>query len=408
MSFAQSPAAVVEHRLQPVVVVDEDVPGPIAEFGRAYWRVSGVSLLEGVRWLHRARELALPVPGKPEHVAGLAVRATAPPQHRCAECSGPLVLTSRTAYQRAVLGTPVTCRDCAPRFGQLVRRVRERLPDLAGPTAAAPPADPNRALLHRHYPLTFTPDAPIPAADIRYELLVLGMLRHSTPLPSRLLPAAGWPMPVAPSALAPLWLSLARRDGLLRVHPDSSLKAFHAPGAGGRPEVYDVMLAEHYAPFGRDLADAAATTARLLTARLREADGTPAFREAMRELLEHECLDYAHALLPAPWPDGLGLRIRAALSPVLERTTLGHACAALWQAGTAVRDHLLTEVPDRFAPDPLGWEAGMRRLERAADIATPGGGLKPFEQLRGHPLSAATHALAELRGVPALRLGVDA
>jgi len=391
-------------------------------FGRSYWALHGLSAAGIVQWVTYVKALTPPMTGQAHHVAGLGVRATAS-GYRCSSCQGDLVLTARVVLESALAGEPVRCRGCSPRFLAKVRELAAAASDVSSGTVVA---DPLRVKLEQRYPLQFTPDAPIPLAGVRQELLVLGMLRRGSPLRDRLPAAAdSWHRPVAPQDLTPLWLAIAQLGGLLRVHPASRIEAFARPADDASTErsghhEADPMLVEHYVPFGRDAADGAERlerhlTTRLLTARL-DIDGGRAmeFRSAVAELLGHECLDFARRRLPASLPPHLALRVLDAIGPVLRSRTLGHAFAVIWRAVPAMIDHVddnanwYDDVDERVFTTRW-WEAGMVRLENAAAVAERSpGGITPFTDLRGDAMSATTQALGDLLDVDPFELGVPA
>ncbi|WP_158854875.1 hypothetical protein [Saccharothrix deserti] len=425
----------VREVLEPVdleVKARPDAPDALVAFGRAYWRLDGTTLSGGPHWTEQAEAVA-PVPGEPHHIAGAGVEATAPARYRCATCDGPLVLTAHGALADALAGRAVRCRTCTPTFELTVRLVLE----AAGTEGVAAAGDPRRVALLRWFPVTCAPQEPLPAAGIRQELLVLGILRHGEGDRGRLLPLGRQPVPAAPRDLLPSWLSLARESGLLRVHPAGAPDAFTLPSpdehhqteAAGhsaddrdRPQVADPLLIGHYPPYGHDPEHAAATVEQHLTRRLLDATADVdtdsddehhrracELRATTVQLLVHEALDYARNILPAAVPDDIATRIRDTLAAVLRTRTLGEACALLWR----VRGTMYRHIPlapgatptARNLVDAEWWDIGIRRLTNEATAATRATHrIRPFTDLRYHSLSAATRTLADLTGVDPLRL----
>ncbi len=358
------------------------VPEELASIGAQYWERACQDASHGfVHWSRKVTSIDTRAWGPAHIAAATGVQATVPTRS-CSRCEGLLVLTSRTAYDNLCLGQSAVCVQCTPKLLEKMQRLldpervaqrrskqaqaeeqtvrRGRTQQLAARWEAA-----QHAAVAAEHPVVFTPESPVPKADVRTEAVVLALLRFA-PHTSPITPLRMWPEPLHPvpddGATA---VATAVQTGILAVHPDSPPTAFiwepadvheALTQAGGdvdavpEPQLSNRYLpreASHYVPHGTSMGTSVSVLDAHLAARLEFGPDTAEDRqlqlvELVQEVIAAETVRYFdHQLekrhLP-PVPDHHVARLRDAAARAAAARSLGELNNLCWLAGARAAD----------------------------------------------------------------------
>ncbi len=239
----------------------DGAPEELWEIARLYWEHSGVNAYDKVVWVRPTKSISVTGwRGSVHHVAGAGAIAVLP-EVNCAECSGPLTLTSRTAFESGRNGRDTVCCDCTPTYADSVLRVGgSGLEDLrlqqqqrAAKRLAAAQAEAEskaeqqrqldaleaerRSALAAEYPLQYRQNLPDPRSiGLRARLTTLALMDYAAR--DGLVEAVEHQdLVLAPSPQQGADLIHEASGALLVTHPSTPTRAFAwaSPAGGGQP-----------------------------------------------------------------------------------------------------------------------------------------------------------------------------
>ncbi|WP_331719398.1 hypothetical protein [Streptomyces sp. NBC_01187] len=427
----ESPVGDALFALTPAVVPIDGADAELVFIGERYWSLAGFR--EGYPvWSEKVKDIDSAGWGQQKHaVAAAGVRAVIPGR-QCAQCDGPLSLTSRTALQQVLDGQTPPCVECTESLLEAVRLVldpaRKAKRDAAQAKSQAEQAahdareqwqqHQKKAIAHTYVAVFPKTGDALPSASVRQMLGALALLRYApttAPLPGR----GSWPdlWHPNPDKDAALLGELVRAE-LIKIHASSPVDAFvwepesfeeGVREAGGdldsvaQPKLtgsFYPTRACYFVPYGTSAGKAVeALDARLADA-LAPAGMTAASQDDLlvvaRELLAEETLRYFTArlndlFLPAV-PDNHTARLEEAAYKVAARRNLGEMYNLAWRSTRAAaeaaqknprapRAHMTTHAVNQFES----------HAQRAA--ADPEWELKAFSEIPGHGPAAMTRTL---------------
>ncbi|MFE3206163.1 hypothetical protein [Embleya sp. NPDC059237] len=286
--------------------IDEPVLTPIVgasaeniEVACRYWQWNAYGHGESTLWSEAVNSIATDARSIALTSATLTV-----PGMACARCDGPLVLSSRAAFDRVYRlanGAEESCAGCdestqvqLARFAEPKRQARRIEATRAAAVREIEAGfrqaweSARSARISDAYRVELTEDD-IPEVDVRTEAVALAMLRYA-PGSEVIAPLCEWSTPLSASGDGQSEaVASTVRGGLLRIHPQTSLDTFvweptsfdqglrEAEGlhhAVKPPELlnrYRAASATHYSPYGAGLGAAAARLDAHLVARLEPA-----------------------------------------------------------------------------------------------------------------------------------------
>jgi hypothetical protein len=420
-------------QLIPAIIPNEDADPELISIGERYWALAGFADDEGTPvWCEKTKDIDTAGWGRQIYaVAAAGVRAVVPGR-TCTKCSGPLSLTSRTAFQQVCYGQDPVCVQCTDSLLAAIRIVldpaRKAKRDQAKAAAEtrqvtdrarASWRQSQREIVEETYPADFPSQVRTPpTAPVRDMLGTLALLRYA-PTTSPITQVSTWPDPLHPnsSRVASLLGSLVRA-GLVSIHPSSPVTAFvWEPetfeealseaggdlGAVGPPRLtgsFYPLSACYYAPHGTSAGTAAEQLDAHLTTALDPAGMTAARQNDLLalagELIAEEALRYftnrlEDLHLPAV-PDNHTARLSDAVYKLAEHRPLGEIYNLVWRATRAAAE---AAQKNPRAPRAHMSTHAVNQLESHAQQAAsdPDWQLKAFGEIKGHGPAAMTRTL---------------
>lgn len=407
----------------------DGAPDELWEIARLYWEHAGINAYGKVAWSRPAK--SVPVTGwrgAVHHVAGAGAVALLPGK-TCAECGGPLTLSSRTAYETGRLDVDTRCCACTPNYVENVMLTggppSEELRQLqqqkaVAKQAAAEAEEEARAAQQRvldqvekerreaiaaQYPLDLRPQLPHPeSVSFRARLTALALMDYAAE-GGIIEPLAHQDLVFAPSPQFASDLIHEANGKLLVIHPSTPTRAFEwtpaeahdAPSWGG---YYPLLVRMHLGlgePDPENWADAREEVAGSLQPAAIAASEQENMLETAADLIAGEGLRYLNFKLKDEYrlpeiSDDLRPRVLELLTFAAYRLSLGHLMRAIWTV-TSGATNLKASKP--YMPRQRITDYTVNRLEeKIQEFIAPGYQLlDPFRADTRLQLSAVTRTL---------------
>jgi hypothetical protein len=351
----------------------EGAPEELVAIAQQYWSLAYLEQ-EGQYAVWTGPVKAIDTTGwGPAHIAAGAAARARMPGRSCPTCSGPLTLTSRTAFEQACFGSTPDCVNCTPALLEKMNKLRD--PSRSAGTPARQRTSPRteqkgaearwveqrNEAIRSQYKVRFLPEVAPPTASVRTEATALALL-HYAPSTTPIGPVRLWAEPLDPDPLRTIGDLLA--SGFLLIHPDSAPGAFcwepedfreAISAAGGDidavqpPQLtnrYYAREAVHYVPYGTSMGTAAENLTAHLTARLTPDRFDHGRREELLLLLEEliaaEALRYFDLQLEKrhlpPVPDNHLARLKDVAQRGSSTLSLGELNNLVWRAARSAAD----------------------------------------------------------------------
>ncbi|MGY1929524.1 hypothetical protein [Nocardia gipuzkoensis] len=417
--------------LLPTVTANDNADPALVVIGERYWALEGFAEPYGTPiWCEKVKDIDTAGWGRQVNAVAAAGVQAIVPGLTCFKCSGPLSLTSRTAFQQVCDGDIPACVECTASLLAAVQAVidpdRRAKRNIATAHAKAQQSHQRaraewqlrqQEIINTRYAASANPDTVLPES-VRDQVAVLALLRYA-PSTTPIEEVHGWADPWHPdhNKITDLLGDLVRAN-LLCIDPTSPYNAFVwepasfedalreaendldaivAPQYTGR---FYPVRARYHLPL---VANSRKTSEELdlyLTTALNPAE--------MTALRQNDLLDTAHELiadeairyfierldelnLPTV-PDNHAARLRDAVDKLAERRSLGEIYNLVWRSTRAAAE---AAQKNPQAPRANMSTHAVNQLESHAQrtVSDPSWEIKPFNEISNLGLAAMTRTV---------------